>query len=92
MSSVTQDPQDVLDYSISYAELLPGTDSIVSSTWTDVDDGLVISRESIAEQSVIFWLSVPGGAAGQKYSATNHVVTAEGRELDQTITVRLRDN
>lgn len=78
-----KDPNAVVDYSIDWATWL-GADTIATSTWT-VPTGITTAASSNTTTTATLWLS--GGTLGQRYLCTNHVVTAGGREEDQSIMV-----
>jgi hypothetical protein len=65
---------------------LPAGDTIVSSTW-DIPAGLTKGADTFDETSTTVWLS--GGAPGDAYDATNHVVTAAGRHGDGKVRLRI---
>jgi hypothetical protein len=87
-ADITQDPEDVLDYTIDYSNILPASDSIASSSWA-VDPGVTVDQTSFSGLKSFFWVS--GGTADQIYTATNHVVSTEGREVDFSVTIRIRE-
>lgn len=78
-----KDPQALLDYAWDWSEWLTGGDTIASATVT-LPAGLVLEDTVVAAQVVTTWVS--GGAAGVGYPATCHIVTAQGREDERTIT------
>jgi hypothetical protein len=87
MPTFTKDPEAILDYYIQWSTWLDG-DTISTSEWT-VPDG--ITEDSDAKTSaglITIWLS--GGALDANYQLVNHIVTAAGREEDQTITIAMR--
>lgn len=43
--------------------------------------------DSFTTTAATVWLS--GGSLGENYSVVNHIVTADGREDDQTLTIRI---
>ncbi len=78
-----KDPDSVLDYVVDWSDWL-GEDTISSSDWT-VPTGLTEDSASETTTTATIWLS--GGVAGVTYTVTNHIVTAAGREEDQSITI-----
>lgn len=82
----TQDPDDVLDYVIDWSDWLDG-DTIASSSWTV--DGVTQDDDDNTTTTTTIWIS--GGTVGVIGSATNHIVTAAGREKDQTITFTIME-
>lgn len=87
----THDPNAVLDYPVDWSDWLPPGDSIVDATVTAAD-GITVGTVDVQPQAVIAWLS--GGVAsskGTKYDVNYHIVTAEGREDDRTITLVVKE-
>lgn len=83
-----KDPQDVLDYIVEWADWLD-TDTISSSAFTIADDAdLTVDSSSINGTKTVVWLS--GGTLGVTALVTNHIVTTAGREIDQTVRLRIR--
>lgn len=86
-----KDPNEVLDYDIDWAGTAqaPGrafADPLTSSFWmlTNVpDDGmLVMGATSFSSGATKIWLS--GGTVNKTYKVTNRVTTSEGRTMDKT--------
>jgi len=88
MIQYIKDPNAKLDYGWDWSEWLNG-DNIVSSTFTasSPDINIVSSTNSSFDTTV--WLS--GGVVGQKYTITNHIVTAAGREDDRSFDVKIQN-
>jgi len=80
-----KDPDEVLDYEIDWTARLAG-DTITSSAWT-APDGIIKTDESNTTTTATIWLS--GGTDGETYSILNRVVTAGGRTMDQTVTIKI---
>lgn len=85
-----KDPDEVLDYSVEWAERLPIEDDITTSDWfLDTTDGnLVIDSVQRMGTLCTVWLS--GGTLGYTYFITNRVSTADGRTMDQTVRLFIR--
>lgn len=81
-----KDPDEILDYQVNWAARLGG-DTITSSDFT-VPAGLVKDSESNDATTATVWLS--GGTIGQTYLILNRVGTAGGREMDQTVKLRIK--
>ena len=93
-----KDPQDRLDYGFDWAVAPPDGpwlsdgDTITSSTWTITlapDSALVIDTSDNTTTVTRVWLS--GGTLGQDYQVTNHVTTAQGRQRDRSIYIKVRN-
>lgn len=85
-----KDPQEVLDYTLDWSERL-GSDTISTSAWSfavDPDGALDIDTDSKTSTTTTVWLS--GGTLLEVYELTNHIVTAGGREMEQTCKIRVK--
>lgn len=83
-----KDPQDVADYQVNWADRLGDDDTIVTSAWT-VPSGITKDSDSSTDTTTTIWLS--GGTAGTSYTFINHVITAGGREWDQSVKIAVKD-
>lgn len=81
-----KDPDDVLDYGINWSKWLDG-DTLLLSEWF-VPEGITMDSESSDTTTATIWLS--GGTADADYELTNRITTAQGRQRDKTITIRVR--
>lgn len=89
----SKDPQDVADYYVDWtATLTPDADTIASSTFTVTDGSVAIAPNpapAIAGMITSLWLT--GGVLGERCRIVNHIVTAGGREWDQTVALPIRE-
>lgn len=86
----SKDPDEVVDYDLSWADLMTDdTDTIASSTWT-VPAGITKDSSSNTTTVTKVWLS--GGTANVTYTLLNRVVTAGGRTLDQSVKLKMKDH
>lgn len=86
----SKDPDEVVDYDLSWADLMTDdTDTISSSTWT-VPAGITKDSQSNTTTVTKVWLS--GGTANVTYTLLNRVVTAGGRTLDQSVKLKMKDH
>jgi hypothetical protein len=83
-----KDPDEVLDYAVPWAPRLDPGDTIVTSTWPVVPDGIVKESDSHTDTVATIWLS--GGTISTKYTLTNRIVTAGGRTMDQSLRVSIK--
>lgn len=88
VQAFVKDPNAVLDYEVDWSGWLASGDTISTSTWV-ASDGITIDSDSKTTTKTTVWLS--GGVAGRSYAATNHIVTAAGREDDRTIVMRVAE-
>jgi hypothetical protein len=84
-----KDPSAVLDYYMDWTDLLASSDTIVTSTWVASSDTVTLSDDDILSDITVVW--VEGGEAGELVDLTNHIVTAEGREDERTLRLKVRD-
>jgi hypothetical protein len=84
-----KDPNEVLDYSVDWTERLEDDDTITASEWIVPEAGINMDSDDFADSSTTIWLS--GGTAGKSYSFTNRIITTQGRTIDQTIQLKVRD-
>jgi len=88
----TKDPDAVLDYTVDWTAWLPSGDTITASTFTvnsDADNAVVVDDQLNDAHTTTVWLS--GGVAGQKYTVTNHITTAAGRQDDRSLTITIKE-
>lgn len=82
-----KDPDEVLDYTLVWAERL-GIDTILTSDWPDSPDGITIDSDAFDDTTTTLWLS--GGTDGITYVFVNRIVTAAGRTMDQSVKVKVK--
>lgn len=84
------DPSAILDYPLDWSAWLPAGDTIVSAEVTAPDDITVApDPEIVGGTKVVAWLS--GGVDRINYDVTYHIVTAQGRQDDRSITLVVRE-
>lgn len=81
-----KDPDAVLDYGIDWADWVPSSDSIVSSSWS-APVGITVDSDSLNDTVCVVWLS--GGTVGQIYEVTCHITTDDGREDDRSLLIKV---
>jgi hypothetical protein len=83
-----KDPDEVLDYGISWAARLGLTDKIIKSEWV-LNQGPLMFQEwyvpSLAQ--VRCWIA--GGVVDKTYFFTNRVTSQLGRVMDQTVSITI---
>lgn len=83
-----KDPDDLLDYPVSWVDVLAAdSDAIGSVVWT-IPAGLTKTSESIASGVAVVWLS--GGVDGTRYEIGCRMTTVAGRIYDRTIELVVR--
>jgi hypothetical protein len=90
-----KDPDSLERFSVDWSDALATGDTVSTSTWALVGDGggLVIgvappNDPTKDDTSTSVWLSA--GDLGRTGQVVNSIVTANGEELDKTLTVRIR--
>lgn len=82
---IVHDPQAVLDYTWDWTGWLgTTTGDTITSAAINAPVGLNIDTFTIASPYVTAWIS--GGTIGTVYRVTCHIITAQGREDDWTLT------
>ena len=84
-----KDPDELLDYEIDWSARLD-TDTITVSTWeiNGPDAVLTTPTDSFTDTATVIWLDA--GTLGAVYTMTNHIQTAGGREMDQSVKLRIK--
>ncbi len=82
-----KDPDAVLDYGFLWSKWLNG-DTISTSSWT-IDSELTETDSTHTAGTTTVWLS--GGECGKTYKVINHIVTANGREEDRTLFIKVEE-
>ncbi len=81
-----KDPDATLDYTVDWTDWLMADDEIQSASWV-TPAGLTVESESHTTTAATVWLS--GGQAGSEYAVVSRIVTADGREDDRTIWIKV---
>ena len=91
LAKVRKDPQAYLDYSLDWgAEWLDTGDTVTASVWSVTPvNGLLIGDQPFTAEVTTVWLS--GGTAGESYTVTNHITTAEGREDERSLLIEVTE-
>ena len=63
-------------------------DKILTSDWI-VPDGITKSHSVWDDYVTTVWLA--GGSAGHSYKITNRVITMQGRTLDQSVQIHVKE-
>ena len=91
-ATILKDKDAVLDYIFDWTAWLDDVaDTIATKTVTTptVSGQITIDSSSIIGKTVVAWIS--DGTEGQTYSVTCHIVTAQGREDDRTIYIKIKE-
>lgn len=89
---IAKDPDAVLDYGIDWADWLAAgidpTDTLATSSWT-ATSGITASAPQL--DGTVASCLVSGGTAGQTYTVTNRITTANGRTEDRSFRVKVAE-
>ncbi len=83
-----KDGGDDLDYTLNWASVLTGGDTIDTSTWT-VPAGLTSHSEAKTATTTTIWLS--GGTEGVDYTLTNVILTVQGRTFERDVILKVKN-
>jgi len=84
-----KDPGDAEYFGRDWTDRLEADETITTSTWASSPTGLTVGEDEIVGLITKVWLS--GGTAEADYTATNHIVTSTGRELEKSFEVMVRN-
>ena len=89
-----KDPDETLDYTLSWAKELPRlNDEVFESSWRveGVDATLLIETDGIhvGQDKTYVWLS--GGTAGTTYAVINTIQTSQGRTYERTVNLQVKE-
>jgi hypothetical protein len=83
------DPDAVLDYPFDWSAWLEEGDTITDTTVTAEAGVTVVGTPVVDGGKVVPYIS--GGTVGESYDVTCHIVTADGREDDRSITLVVKE-
>ena len=86
-----KDPDAILPYGLNWTDWIISGDSVTEASWTITSpsgdaDPIVVDSSSVAANVTTAILS--GGTAGNSYSLTCHITTANSYEEDRTIFIQ----
>jgi len=88
-STITKDPDAVLDYTFDWSEWLDNIVDTISSMEIVAETGITCNNSNVAGKTAIAWIS--GGTAGTTYRVTCRIVTAGGRTDDRSIFIKAKE-
>ena len=89
MRTFQKDPDEVLDYTVNWADRLLSGETISTSTWI-VASGITEDSDSQTSDATTIWLS--GGSAGTTYDILNRIVTSDSRTYEQAFRINCVDS
>lgn len=78
-------PTEILDHSISWADILDPIEDTIVDAVCDVDGDMVVWNAQFTQYDTTLWLS--GGTAGHRYTASHTITTANGRKFRRSVRV-----
>jgi len=88
IGSITQQPNEKMDYDIDFSEWMPAGDVITLAAVSVLPAGLTASY-AIQSPAVKVWLD--GGTAGVTYKVTVLATTNDGRKKEVELKVKVKD-
>jgi len=82
-----KDPDEVLDYKVSWADVLEASETIATSLYLLVQGTVVFDSDDIIGESTLVWIS--GGTLNERCIITNRITTSLGRTYDATMRLRI---
>lgn len=82
-----KDADAVLDFGVDWSNWLEDGDTISSSSWTVTPSTITTDSTENTTTVAKIWLS--GGLTGTTYTATNRIVTSDGRTEDRSIYIKV---
>jgi hypothetical protein len=85
-----RDPSDIDYIGIDWSAWLTNrdNDTIVTSTWPEVDGLTIVSQSNTTTTTTVV---LSGGTADNRYTVTNRIVTANGLQKDRSIVIHVRN-
>jgi hypothetical protein len=90
VGTVTHQPQDVMDYDISYADWIPAGDTITSATIKCEPTMSNAPSYAISTPVVKVWV-YQGGVTGAVHKITVKATTAAGRVKEAELIVKIKE-
>lgn len=85
-----KDPQDSARYSVDWSSYVAGVDdSLSSAAWASTPAGLTLTPIEPVSANVA-QCNISGGTAGVAYAVTCTATMASGQVIEQTITLKVR--
>ncbi len=89
VAELYKDPNDKDFFWIDWSQRLEEGETITESSWT-ADSGIQIDGTLLDGNIGYVWLI--GGTNRNVYTVTNRITTSDGRILDQSLKIRVREN
>jgi hypothetical protein len=84
------DAQAELDYPVDWSAWLPTGDTITASAWSGSVE-VTLTGAAFTTTSTTVFASFAGPVVdGDVYTITNHITTAQGREEDQSVKLKIK--
>lgn len=91
---VLKDPNEVIDVSVDWTDVLATGETISSQSWaiegaSSSDTSPLATSGSASESNGVTTQLVQAGTEGEVYTVRNRIVTNQGRTYDRSRTVRV---
>lgn len=90
LGTVEKQPGEVESYTLDYSDDLDAGDNVQSATLLSVSPtGLIVDQVFVFDPRVRFFAS--GGVDKTNYKVTFKITTADGRELEDEVTIKVKE-
>lgn len=90
---INKDPEAILDYTLDWSAYMalisPDTIASLTVTASNPVPTIAVDSTDLSGSETTGWIS--GGTVGQLEAFTYHIVTAQGREDDRTLYVKIKE-
>lgn len=98
----TQDPSEILDYTLDWTALLVEGDSLAAVIFLP-DSGLNLLSQDFTNEGTLWWLQANntnrsiatvwlyGGNVGSLYNVSCHITTVAGRQENRTFQIKIQE-
>jgi hypothetical protein len=90
LGTFSQQPNEVLDYDISFTDWIPDGDTIISANAT-ADTGITLGDTLIDPTGKIVKQWVEGGTSGSTYKIQLSVTTDDGRVKEAEFKIKIKE-
>jgi hypothetical protein len=90
LGTFNKQPNEVLDYDISFAEWIPAGDTIVQAVAV-ADDGITLGETLIDPTGLLVKQWVEGGTSGETYKIQITVTTDDGRVKEAEFKIKVKE-
>lgn len=85
VSRTRKGPTEILDHSVSWVDILDPIEDTITDAVCEVDGDMVVWSAQFTQSDTTAWLK--GGTAGQNYTCSHTITTANGRKFCRSVRV-----